>query len=217
MCLWAIYIFPGSVYIFPPAKKADPSWEYIIRSQTHECVNWDWGPDIPFLGIFVSNFRHFVFAVCFTAIVEPADRSSRYNLICCQRDYLDLFTQALLRYRRKGTDTLMRPRSSSQALAPKMSVLIVTNEWHRVMIPWSMTRTNREDCNPRPPESMPPPPLPSSPPPPDSTVSEDAGIDPSIQLRLRHWLSDRLAKWSSTTWPNPQGADPHFLHTREGR
>ncbi len=63
MCLWAIYIFPGSVYIFPPAEKADPAWEYIIRSQTHECGNWDWGPDIPFLGIFVSNFRHFFFAV----------------------------------------------------------------------------------------------------------------------------------------------------------
>jgi hypothetical protein len=64
MCLWAIYIFPGSVHIFPPAEKADPSWEYIIRSQTDECGNWDWDPDIPFLGIFVSNFRHFVFAVC---------------------------------------------------------------------------------------------------------------------------------------------------------
>jgi hypothetical protein len=64
MCLWAIYIFQGSVYIFPSAEQADPSWEYIIRSQTHECGNWDWGPDIPFLGIFVSNFRHFVFAVC---------------------------------------------------------------------------------------------------------------------------------------------------------
>ncbi len=63
ICLWAIYIFPGSVYIFPPAEQADPSWEYIILSQTHECGNWDWGPDIPFLGIFVSNFRHYVFAV----------------------------------------------------------------------------------------------------------------------------------------------------------
>ena len=63
MCLWAIYIFPGSVYIFPPAEQADPSWEYIIRSQTHESGNWDWGPHIPFLGIYVSNFRHFVFAV----------------------------------------------------------------------------------------------------------------------------------------------------------
>jgi hypothetical protein len=26
MCLQAIYIFPGSVYIFPPAEQADPSW-----------------------------------------------------------------------------------------------------------------------------------------------------------------------------------------------
>ncbi len=33
--------FPGSVHIFTPAEKADPSWEYIIRSQTHECGNWD--------------------------------------------------------------------------------------------------------------------------------------------------------------------------------
>ncbi len=63
MCLWAIYKFPGSVCIFPPAEKWDPSWKYIISSQTHECGNWDWDPDIPFLGIFVSNFRHFVFAV----------------------------------------------------------------------------------------------------------------------------------------------------------
>ncbi len=63
MCLWAIYIVPGSVYIFPPAEKADGLWEYINRSQTHECGNWDWDPDIPFLGIFVSKFRYFVFAV----------------------------------------------------------------------------------------------------------------------------------------------------------
>ncbi len=63
MCLWTISLFPGSVHIFPPAEKADPSWKYIIRSQTHECGNWGWGPGIPFLGIFVSNFRHFVFAV----------------------------------------------------------------------------------------------------------------------------------------------------------
>ncbi len=36
-----LYIVPGSVYIFPPAEKADPSWEYINHSQTHECGNWD--------------------------------------------------------------------------------------------------------------------------------------------------------------------------------
>ena len=50
------YIFPGSVHISSPAETAAPSWEYIIRSQTHECGNWDWGPNIPLLGIFVSNF-----------------------------------------------------------------------------------------------------------------------------------------------------------------
>ncbi len=27
------------------------------------CGNWDWDPDIPFLGIFVSKFRYIVFAV----------------------------------------------------------------------------------------------------------------------------------------------------------
>ena len=42
MCLWAIYIVPGSV--------RDRSWKYINCSQTHECGNWDWGPDISFLG-----------------------------------------------------------------------------------------------------------------------------------------------------------------------
>ncbi len=63
MCLWAIYIVPGSVYIFPPAEQADQLWEYINHSQTPECRNWDRDPDIPVLGIFVSKFRYFVFAV----------------------------------------------------------------------------------------------------------------------------------------------------------
>jgi hypothetical protein len=54
------------------SRKADPSWEYIIHSQTHECGNWDWSPDISFLGIFFSNFRHFVFAVCMSTSLELA-------------------------------------------------------------------------------------------------------------------------------------------------
>ncbi len=32
------------------------SWEYINRSYTHECRNWDWGRAIPFLGINKSKF-----------------------------------------------------------------------------------------------------------------------------------------------------------------
>jgi hypothetical protein len=59
MCLWAIYIFPASVYIYPPAEQADPSWEYIIRSQTHDSGNWDWGPDIPFSGNICFKFSAF--------------------------------------------------------------------------------------------------------------------------------------------------------------
>ncbi len=38
MCLWAIYMFPGSVHIFPPAEKADPSWD-VYNSLTD---TWMW-------------------------------------------------------------------------------------------------------------------------------------------------------------------------------
>jgi hypothetical protein len=62
-----IYSQDRSVHIqyfgFPAAEYADQSWEYINRSQTHECRNWDCGHAIPFLGIFVSNFRYCIFAV----------------------------------------------------------------------------------------------------------------------------------------------------------
>ncbi len=33
--------------VFPPAEKADPTWEYIIRSQTYGCGNWDWDTSRP--------------------------------------------------------------------------------------------------------------------------------------------------------------------------
>jgi hypothetical protein len=45
-------------------EKANRSWEYINRSQAHECGNWDCGRAIPFLGIFVSNFRYIVSLQC---------------------------------------------------------------------------------------------------------------------------------------------------------
>ncbi len=44
------YFQERSVY-FAAAKYVDPSWEYINRSQTHECGNWDWGRAIPRKGI----------------------------------------------------------------------------------------------------------------------------------------------------------------------
>ncbi len=33
-----------------------PSWEYINRSQTDECGNWDWGRAFTFLGIHKWDF-----------------------------------------------------------------------------------------------------------------------------------------------------------------
>ena len=53
--------------IGPHISCVNRSWKCLIRSQTHECGNWDWDRDIPFLGIFVSNFWHFVFAVLWCA------------------------------------------------------------------------------------------------------------------------------------------------------
>ncbi len=45
--LWEICMFPGSVCLFCCGKNVDRSWEYINRSQTHECGYWDWGRAIP--------------------------------------------------------------------------------------------------------------------------------------------------------------------------
>ncbi len=56
--LWEIYIFRGSVcllcciHIFGNMQ----IWEYINRSQTHECGNWDWGRAIPRKGIHKWDF-----------------------------------------------------------------------------------------------------------------------------------------------------------------
>jgi hypothetical protein len=61
MSLWAIYIFSGSVHIFPPAEKADPSWEYIIRSQIHHTWMWKLGlrPQNSFSGNICLKFSAF--------------------------------------------------------------------------------------------------------------------------------------------------------------
>jgi hypothetical protein len=56
ICLWAIYILPPSVCLFFCRKYVDRSWEYRIRSQTHECRNWDWGRAIPPKGIHKWDF-----------------------------------------------------------------------------------------------------------------------------------------------------------------
>jgi hypothetical protein len=57
MRLWVIYIFPQLVCLFCWRKYVDRSWEYINRSQTHECRNWGWGHTIPRKGIHKWDFR----------------------------------------------------------------------------------------------------------------------------------------------------------------
>ncbi len=57
MCLWANYIFSRWVCLFCWRKYVDRSWEYINRSQTHECRNWGCGRAIPRKGIFKRNCR----------------------------------------------------------------------------------------------------------------------------------------------------------------
>ncbi len=57
MCLWVIYIFPRSVCLFCFRKYVDRSWDYINRSQTHECGNGGWGRAIPRKGIYKWDFR----------------------------------------------------------------------------------------------------------------------------------------------------------------
>ncbi len=60
MRLWAIHIYPRWVCIFCWRKYVDRSWDYINRSQTHECWNWGWGRAIPRKGIQKWDFRYSV-------------------------------------------------------------------------------------------------------------------------------------------------------------
>ncbi len=69
MCLWAIYIFPGSVHIFLAAEWADRLWEYIIRSQTHECVYWHFSGNI--------CFKFSVLVLCSVYIIDK--RTAHYT------------------------------------------------------------------------------------------------------------------------------------------
>jgi hypothetical protein len=57
MCLWANYIFPRWVCLFCWRKYVDRSWEYINRSQIHECGNWGWGRAIHRKGIYKRSCR----------------------------------------------------------------------------------------------------------------------------------------------------------------
>ncbi len=58
-------VYRLSLLYFSAAEYANGSGEYINRTQKHENRNWDYGRAVPFLGIYVSNFRYSIFAVNF--------------------------------------------------------------------------------------------------------------------------------------------------------
>ncbi len=79
MCLWAIHIFPRWVCLFCWRKYVDRSWEYINRSQTHECGNWGWGREIPRKGIYKRNCRCSVAGGGGVKITEKCSLCSPYK------------------------------------------------------------------------------------------------------------------------------------------
>ncbi len=79
-----MYIYPRLVHIFP-CSRIGRSIVGIYKPLTDTwmwCGNWDCGSAIPFLGIFVSNFRYWFFAVYNTVYEEEFI----YSLLNCCRD-----------------------------------------------------------------------------------------------------------------------------------
>jgi hypothetical protein len=79
MYLWEIYIFPGLVYLFCCKIYVDQSWEYINRSQKHECGNWDWGRAIPRKRIHKWDFLQCV--ILTINVIVPVAYMVRYVMI----------------------------------------------------------------------------------------------------------------------------------------
>jgi hypothetical protein len=96
MCLWAIYIFPQSIFLFCCRKYVDRSWEYVNRSQTHECGNLYWGRAIPRKGIHKWDFPrsayhrvlHRVLALLANLLCEQSIVRVRKNLVNCRGECL---------------------------------------------------------------------------------------------------------------------------------
>ncbi len=57
VCEQIIYSHDGSAFSAGGNTYVDRSWEYINRSQTHECGNWGWGRAISRKGIYKRKCR----------------------------------------------------------------------------------------------------------------------------------------------------------------
>ncbi len=83
ICLWAIYIV---LYIYRIGLNISSSRTGrpivgIYHSQTHGCGNWDWDPNIPFLGICIC-FEISVFCLC-SVLYLPLVPLGQNNQIKC--------------------------------------------------------------------------------------------------------------------------------------
>ncbi len=73
-----VYIFPGSVHIFSFSRIG--SWEYINRSKTHECRNWDYASRFRFweyLFNVENNLEHNSF--CKNKTTRPTRHCTLHN------------------------------------------------------------------------------------------------------------------------------------------
>ncbi len=116
ICLWAIYIFPRSVHIFPPAEKADPSWVYNSPTDT-----WMWKlglrPRYSFTGNICFKFSAFCLRSV-TEIIKAWKRLSKPRRDC---QSLQEITRAWKR--------LAEPRRDYQSLKE------ITRAWKRLSEP----------------------------------------------------------------------------------
>ncbi len=81
MCLWAIYIFPRLVHVFPAAEQADRSWEYINRPQKHMNVEIGLWPRSCFPGN--TGFEFSVLCLCsVVSLVSTAVSAFRAFVSC---------------------------------------------------------------------------------------------------------------------------------------
>jgi hypothetical protein len=84
ICKRFIYFQDRSDY-FAAGKYVDRSWEYINRSQTHECGNWDWGRAIHRKGIHIWDYRcSAVGLVCPVQLEKTPSRWRPVSIVCSE-------------------------------------------------------------------------------------------------------------------------------------
>ncbi len=133
--LWEIYRFPGSVglpiLLQGNTAYVDHSWDYINRSQTHECENWDLGRTIPRKGIHKWDFP------CSSIFAIPARFMSMFFRVPSVPSYAHLS---------RPTSILLRSRAI--LCYPVSSCLLKSESWLLASCPnsnYSMENVLRGD------------------------------------------------------------------------